>query len=217
MIDYKREFIEFMIASDVLCFGDFTTKSGRQTPYFINTGRYDSGKKLSQLGKFYAKALREEIGDQFDCLFGPAYKGIPLASVTSYALMSEYERDVKISFNRKEAKDHGEGGILVGHKITEADEVVIIEDVITAGTAIREVLPILQQYTNKINALVVSVDRKEKGQSELSAIDEVQKEYGIKTFAIVSIDDIIEFLEEKDEYSDDLLEKVKAYRAQYGV
>ena len=217
MIDYKREFIEFMIASDVLCFGDFTTKSGRQTPYFINTGRYDSGKKLSQLGKFYAKALREEIGDQFDCLFGPAYKGIPLASVTSYALMSEYEQDVKISFNRKEVKDHGEGGILVGHKITEADEVVIIEDVITAGTAIREVLPLLLQYTKKINALVVSVDRMEKGQSELSAIDEVQKEYGIKTFAIVSIDDIIEFLEEKDEYSDDLLEKVKAYRAQYGV
>ena len=194
-MSYKTEFIEFMVRSGVLRFGEFTTKSGRQSPYFVNTGNYKTGSQLSKLGKYYAECLKENVGDEYDVLFGPAYKGIPLAVVTASAMYTEYGVDKPYCFNRKEAKDHGEGGSMVGAKLNDGDRVVIIEDVITAGTAVRETLPQLKAAADvKVEHMIISVDRMERGQSGTTAIKEIGAEFGIKVHPIVTVRDIIEHL-----------------------
>ena len=194
-MSYKQEFIEFMVRSGVLRFGEFTTKSGRQSPYFVNTGNYKTGSQLAKLGKYYAECLKENVGDEYDVLFGPAYKGIPLAVVTASAMYTEYGIDKPYCFNRKEAKDHGEGGSMVGAKLCDGDRVVIIEDVITAGTAVRETLPRLKAAADvKVEHMIISVDRMERGQSGTTAIKEIGAEFGIKVHPIVTVRDIIEHL-----------------------
>jgi orotate phosphoribosyltransferase len=195
METYKREFIEFMLECDVLRFGDFTAKSGRKTPYFVNTGRYRTGAQLTRLARFYAQVLRDALGTEFDVLFGPAYKGIPLAAATAMQLHSEFRHDVGFCFNRKEAKDHGEGGRLIGHTLADGDRVVIIEDVTTAGTSIRESVPLLRAAAKvELTALVVSVDRMERGTGETSALSEIRGTYGMRTLSIVTVDEIIDHL-----------------------
>lgn len=195
-MSYKKEFVEFMLSAGALSFGDFTTKSGRKTSYFINTGSYKTGSQIEKLGDFYATCIYENmeagnIPKDIDCLFGPAYKGIPLVITTAIALNRKYNMDVNYCFNRKEVKDHGEGGNMVGYKLQDGDKVLMIEDVITAGTAVRECLPVLQAVaTIKVEALIISVDRMEKGVGELTATEEIYKEFGIKTFSIVSVEDI---------------------------
>ena len=194
-MSYKTEFIEFMVRSGVLRFGEFTTKSGRQSPYFVNTGNYKTGSQLSKLGKYYAECLKENVGDDYDVLFGPAYKGIPLAVVTASAMYTEYGVDKPYCFNRKEAKDHGEGGNMVGAKLCDGDRVVIIEDVIPAGTAVRETLPQLKAAADvKVEHMIISVDRMERGQSGTTAIKEIGAEFGIKVHPIVTVRDIIDHL-----------------------
>lgn len=198
MENYKKEFIDFMIDCEVLKFGDFVTKSGRNTPFFVNTGFYRSGAQLSKLGKYYAEAIRGAFGDNFDILFGPAYKGIPLSVATSMAL-SEEGVDVKYCSNRKEVKDHGDTGILLGSPIKDGDKIVIIEDVTTAGTSIEETLPVIKAQGNvDVLGLVVSVDRCERGQGEKSALVEISEKYGIKTTAIVTMNEVVEYLYNKE-------------------
>lgn len=223
MQQFKKDFIEFMVHSGVLTFGDFTTKSGRKTPFFINTGNYNTGAQMKQLGEFYAQALKQELDLNFDALYGPAYKGIPLSITTAVALESLYEKSVNFTFNRKEAKDHGEGGTLIGHKFQGQEKVVIVEDVITAGTAIRETMPILESNgLNKVEAIIVSVDRMEKGTGELSAIQQVEADFGIKTFAIVNIEEVVEYLHNREIdgkviVDDEMKTRIEAYRQQYGI
>jgi len=193
MNDYKKEFIEFMVRSGALTFGDFVTKSGRKTPYFVNTGNYVTGAQMATLGEFYAKCILSNIDGKIDALFGPAYKGIPLSVATAIAMSEKHGKDVSYCFNRKEAKDHGEGGKMVGYKLCDGDSVVIIEDVVTAGTSVRETLPLLRaQAKIKIAGLIVSVDRMEKGTGEKTAIQELNDELGIKTFPIVTVREIID-------------------------
>lgn len=193
MNNYKREFIEFMVRSGVLTFGDFVTKSGRKTPYFVNTGNYVTGEQMARLGEFYAKCILSNIDGKIDALFGPAYKGIPLSAATAIALSDKHGKNVNYCFNRKEAKDHGEGGLMVGYKLHDGDTVVIIEDVVTAGTSVRECLPLLRgQADVKIAGLIVSVDRMEKGTGDKTAIQELNEQYGIKTFPIVTVREIID-------------------------
>lgn len=219
---YKQEFIEFMVRSEVLTFGDFTTKSGRKTPYFVNTGRYRSGDQVARLGEFYADAIEGALAGAYDVLFGPAYKGIPLA-VTTAASLSRRGRDVGFCFNRKEAKDHGEGGVLVGHTPRDGERVLIVEDVTTAGTSIRETVPILRAAaTVELAGLVVSVDRQERGRGERAALAEVGEEFGMPTFAIVTLDEIVEHLTGREVdgrlvLSDADLARIEAYRAEYGA
>ena len=189
----KHKFIQFMVKAGVLTFGDFVTKSGRKTPYFINTGNYKTGRQLSMLGSFYARCLQDN-GAQFDVLYGPAYKGIPLAAVTASALYENYGVDVKYCFNRKEQKDHGEGGSLVGGKPQAGERVCIIEDVVTAGTSVSESVPIIHGCGAEAQALIVSVDRCEKGLNGQSALKEVKNLYGMQVYAICSVLDIIEYL-----------------------
>jgi len=198
----KIKFIEFMIESDVLRFGDFVTKSGRNTPYFINTGNYKTGHQLNTLAKYYAKLIKDTLGDDYDAIFGPAYKGIPLAAGVASCLDEVYGIDKPYFFNRKEAKDHGEGGMTVGYKPVDGDDIIIIEDVITAGTAIRETMPVLKACGNvNVKDMFISVNRCEVGQNpEKTAIMEVNEEFGIKVHAIVDVKDIYEFLKEKEEY-----------------
>src|SRR5215510_4663092 len=187
-------FVRFLIDSGVLRFGNFTAKSGRQTPYFLDAGRFGRGSQLERLGEFYAQRLREALPGGFDVLFGPAYKGIPLCVATATAL-ARRGRDVGFCFNRKEAKDHGEGGVLVGHRLKDGDRVVIIEDVTTAGTSIRETVPILRAAANvKLVGLIVAVDRQERGQGQLSALKELAQEYGLRPLSIANIDQIVEQL-----------------------
>lgn len=220
---YKTEFIEFMVRSGVLTFGDFTTKSGRKTPFFINTGHYDTGLKMTKLGSFYAQALQARMAGRFDCLFGPAYKGIPLAVATAMALADHHGLDVPFTFNRKEVKDHGEGGGLVGHKLKDGERVVIVEDVTTAGTSVRESVEILGAAAKvELMGLVVSVDRQERGTGEKSALAELREQFGIETFAIVTLEEIVEHLHNRPVdgrvvLDDKILEAIKAYRAQYGA
>lgn len=223
MQDYKREFIEFMVDCGVLQFGDFTTKSGRKTPFFINTGFYRTGKQLRRLGEYYSKAIKEAFGTDFDILFGPAYKGIPLSVATSMAMSELYDVDVNYSSNRKEVKDHGDTGILLGSKMKDGDRVVIIEDVTTAGTSINETLPIIKaQGDVNVLGLVVSVDRMERGQGEKSALSEIEEKYGLKTTAIVTMKEVVEHLYNK-EYNgnvviDESMKKaIDAYYDIYGV
>lgn len=212
----KLEFIEFMMSADVLRFGEFKTKSGRLTPYFINTGNYRTGKQIATLGKFYAKLVNEVCGDKFDAMFGPAYKGIPLATVTAAELSSVYGIDKPYFFNRKEAKDHGEGGNVVGYKPQNGDNIIIIEDVITAGTAVRETMPILKAFGDvTVKDMFISVNRCEVGQNpEKTAIMEVKEEFGLNVHSIVDVSDIYEFLKSKDEYKE-FIPKMEEYMNKY--
>ncbi|HAN44466.1 MAG TPA: orotate phosphoribosyltransferase, partial [Ruminococcaceae bacterium] len=192
-MSYKQSFIEFMVKSGVLTFGDFTAKSGRKTPYFINTGNYKTGYQAAKLGEFYADCIKANLNDNdYDALFGPAYKGIPLSVATAIALNNKYGTDKNYCFNRKEAKDHGEGGSMVGYKLKDGDKVIIIEDVITAGTAVRECVPLLKAAANvEIAGMIISVDRMERGQGEKSAVQEVKEQFGISTYPLVTVRDII--------------------------
>ena len=214
----KKEFIEFMMSADVLRFGSFVTKSGIQTPYFVNTGNYKTGLQNSRLGEFYAAAIKETIGDNFDAMFGPAYKGIPLATSTSGALARNYGIDKPFFFNRKEVKDHGEGGSIVGYKPQNGDRVIIIEDVITAGTAIRETMPVLTGCADvKVTDMFISVNRCEVGQTAgKTAVMEVGEEFGIKVHSLITVRDIYEYLKEQGTYAD-ILPQMEAYMAQYCV
>ena len=220
---YQEEFITFMVRAGVLTFGDFTTKSGRRTPYFINTGNYKTGAQASQLGDYYAACIQQNLPDGVDCLFGPAYKGIPLAVSAAASLYRNYGRDLPYCFNRKEAKDHGEGGVMVGCKPQDGDRVVIVEDVVTAGTAVRESIALFQQVADvSIRALFVSVDRMERGTRDCSTLDELRADHGIAVYPIVTVREIIAFLHNREldgrVYIDDEMKgRMEAYLEQYGA
>ncbi len=223
MEQYKQEFIEFMVDCNVLKFGDFVTKSGRKTPFFVNTGFYRTGSQLVKLGEYYAKAIKDKYGVEFDVLFGPAYKGIPLSVTTTMALSNLYGADIRYCSKRKEIKDHGDTGILLGSPINDGDKVIIIEDVTTAGTSINETLPIIKaQGDITVAGLVVSVDRMERGQGEKSALEEIKETYGIETTAIVTMEEVVEHLYNR-EYNgtiiidDTLKAAIDKYYEQYGV
>lgn len=213
MKQYQREFIEFALNKQVLKFGEFTLKSGRKSPYFFNAGLFNTGRDLALLGRFYAAALMDS-GIDFDLVFGPAYKGIPIATTTVVALAEHFERDVPYCFNRKEAKDHGEGGSLVGSPLQ--GKVMLVDDVITAGTAIRESMAIIEAHKAQLAGVLISLDRQEKGRAETSAIQEVARDYHCRVIAIVTLRDLIDYLEEKSEMADHLA-AVRAYQRQYGV
>ena len=215
---YKEEFIRFMSDSGVLTFGDFTLKSGRKAPYFINTGNYKTGTHLARLGGFYADCIKEH-GLEADILFGPAYKGIPLSVSAAVALFNKYGIDLGYCFDRKEAKDHGEGGLFVGQQPQDGSRVIIIEDVMTSGKALREVLPKLQAAGDvKVTAMIISVDRMEKAlDSELSAVQQAYKDFCITVHSIVTINDIIKAIEDGVIEGKEHLEAMQSYRAQYGV
>ena len=223
MKDYKKQFIQFLLDNNSLKFGEFTLKSGRISPYFLNTGMLHSGEAISKLGDFYAEAIHDNIKTNYTAVFGPAYKGIPLAITTVNSLYNKFNVNCHYSFNRKEAKDHGDKGLLVGKSLSSDDKIVIVDDVITAGTAIREVLEILKDEGNpEIEAVVISVDRMEKGKGEASAIQEISESSGISFYPIVTIIEIIQFL--KDEissgnknYDKGLINKMEEYRNLYGV
>ena len=212
-MDVKKEFTDFMMGAGVLTFGDFTTKSGRKTPYFINAGKYCTGEQLATLGDFYAKMIADS-GEQFDILFGPAYKGIPLAAVTAAALYKNHGINVEYAFNRKEAKDHGEGGIIVGATPKRGYRIAIIEDVTSAGTSIRETHELMRDFEDiSITALYVSVDRMERGTGELSALDELRETFGIKVYPIITAREIIAALPEGDER----VARMNDYLSRYGA
>ena len=223
MEQYKKEFIEFMIDCNVLKFGDFVTKSGRNTPFFVNTGFYRTGAQLKKLGSYYAKAIEAKFGFDFDVLFGPAYKGIPLSVAAAIAISETYGKDIKYCANRKEVKDHGDTGILLGSPIEDGDKVVIIEDVTTAGTSIQETLPIVKaQGDVDVLGLVVSVDRMERGQGTKSALEEIRENYGLETTAIVTMQEVVEHLYNKPYngkviIDDTLKAAIDAYYEKYGV
>lgn len=223
MEKYKQEFIEFMVKSNVLKFGQFVTKSGRQTPFFINTGNYTTGEQLEKLGQFYAQTIKERIGTDIDVLFGPAYKGIPLTVTTAIAMNNLYGVNVEYCSNRKEIKDHGEGGILLGAKLDNTKKVVIVEDVMTAGTSIYETAPILKaQGYVEISGLVISVDRMEKGRGEKSAQSEIKEAFSITTYPIVTMAEVVEYLYNREIngtiYIDDNIKvAIEEYYQKYGV
>ncbi|EGQ9466367.1 orotate phosphoribosyltransferase [Vibrio parahaemolyticus] len=210
---YQREFIEFALEKEVLKFGEFTLKSGRKSPYFFNAGLFNTGRDLARLGRFYAAALADS-GIEFDVLFGPAYKGIPIATTTAVALADHHDIDTPYCFNRKEAKNHGEGGNLVGSALE--GRIMLVDDVITAGTAIRESMEIIKANGADLAGVLVAIDRQEKGKGELSAIQDVERDFGCAVISIVSLGDLITYLEEKGNATEHL-EAVKAYRAEYGI
>ena len=213
---YKREFIEFLQGAGVLKFGDFTAKSGRKIPYFVNAGMIKTGDQISKLGEFYAKAYFDKLGKKDAVLYGPAYKGIPL-SISAAVALSKNGLDVPFFFNRKEAKDHGEGGTFVGYIPQPGQEIVIIEDVITAGTAIRESMEILSQLEDtKVIATFIMVNRKEKGQTEKGAMEEISEQFGFPVYSVVDVYDIIEFLEE-DPANEENVTRIKNYLAVNGA
>lgn len=221
---YKQEFIEFMVESEVLKFGDFTLKSGRKSPFFMNAGAYVTGTQLRKLGEYYAKAIYDNYGLDFDVLFGPAYKGIPLTVATCMAISELYGKEIRYCSNRKEVKDHGDTGILLGSKLKDGDRVVIIEDVTTSGKSIEETFPILKQQANvEVKGLIVSLNRNEKGKSgNKTALDEVKELYGFETAAIVSMPEVVECLYNKEVkgkvvIDDELKGRIDAYYAEYGV
>ena len=223
MEQYKKEFIEFMVRSGVLTFGDFTTKSGRKTPYFVNTGNYKTGAQAAKLGEFYAIAIKEHIIDEIDVLFGPAYKGIPLAVATSMALATQHGTDVNYCFNRKEEKDHCEGGKMVGYKLQDGDNVLITEDVITSGASIRECLPQIMAAA-KVNVIgeIISVDRMERGLENKTAIQQIYDDFGFKVYPIVYVKEVIEVLHNnpvdgKVYIDDEMKAKMEAYLEEYCV
>ena len=223
MEQYKQEFIEFMVESDVLKFGDFTLKSGRKSPFFMNAGAYVTGSQLKRLGEYYAKAIHDNYGDDFDVLFGPAYKGIPLSVATTIAFSELYGKEIRYCSNRKEVKDHGDTGILLGSKIKDGDKVVIIEDVTTSGKSIEATFPIVKaQGDVEIIGLMVSLNRMEKGKGDKCALDEIKELYGMQANAIVTMDEVIEHLYNKPcqgkvVIDDAMKEKIDAYYAQYGA
>ncbi|MBV7298718.1 orotate phosphoribosyltransferase [Enterovibrio paralichthyis] len=210
---YQRQFIEFALEKEVLKFGEFTLKSGRKSPYFFNAGLFNTGRDLARLGRFYAAALVDS-GIDYDLLFGPAYKGIPIATTTAVALAEHHDVDTPYCFNRKEAKDHGEGGNLVGSALE--GRVMLVDDVITAGTAIRESMEIIQANGADLAGVLVAIDRQEKGKGELSAIQEVERDFGCKVVSIISLGDLVTYLEEQGSNPEQLA-AVKAYRAEYGI
>ncbi len=215
---YKQDFIEFMVDSGVLTFGEFTLKSGRLSPYFMNSGNYKTGAQLARLGEFYAECIHDN-GIEFDTLFGPAYKGIPLAVSTAVALYTKFGIDVNYCFDRKEAKDHGEGGCIVGKQLGDGERVAIIEDVMTSGKALREVMPKLKETANvDVAAMIIQVDRMEKGlNGDKSAVQEVSGEFGVNIYPIVNMNDIIEAIEDGVVPGREYLEKMIEYRKVYGV
>ena len=227
MEQYKQEFIEFMVDCGVLKFGDFVTKSGRKTPFFINTGFYRTGSQLRKLGEYYARAINEKFGLDFDILFGPAYKGIPLGVAASMSISELYDKEIRYCSNRKEVKDHGDKGILLGSPINDGDRIIIIEDVTTAGTSIQETMPILKaqvahaQGDVKVLGLVVSVDRMERGKGTQSALKEMEDTYEFATTAIVTMDEVVEHLYNKPYkgniiINDQLKNSIDLYYQQYG-
>ncbi|MBA6343004.1 orotate phosphoribosyltransferase [Colwellia sp. MB02u-10] len=213
MKDYQREFIEFALAKQVLRFGEFTLKSGRISPYFFNAGLFNTGGDLARLGRFYAAALQDSSID-YNLLFGPAYKGIPIATTTAVALADSYNIDMPYCFNRKEAKTHGEGGSLVGSPLE--GKVMLVDDVITAGTAIRESMQIIQAHGAELSGVLIALDRQEKGQAELSAIQEVERDFNTKVISIVTLANLISYLEEKPDMTDSLA-SIRKYREDYGI
>lgn len=221
MEQYKKDFIDFMLECEVLSFGDFTLKSGRKSPFFMNAGLYVTGSALFRLGEFYAKAIYEKFGTDFDVLFGPAYKGIPLSVATAIAFSKLYNKEVRYCSNRKEIKDHGDAGIMLGSPLKDGDRVVIIEDVTTSGKSIRETFPIITSQANiKIVGMMVSLNRLEHGNKDksLTALDELKEEYGFDAFSIVTMDDVISHLSNKKEIlSDEIKERLDAYYKEYGV
>ena len=212
MQQYQKDFVDFMLEIGALKFGEFTLKSGRVSPYFFNAGSFNTGEHLSKLGKFYAQAI-EESGLDFDVLFGPAYKGIPLATATAMALNDSFNKNVPYSFNRKEAKTHGEGGDIVGHALD--GDILIIDDVITAGTAIREAMDIISANGATAKGVIVAVDRQEKGKGEQSAIQEVEQNFGITVLSIINLSHLVDYLKQGGDQV--LIERIEAYRDQYGV
>ncbi len=222
MQQYKQDFIKFLVQSGALKFGEFVLKSGRKAPYFLNIGQFNTGGAIAELGYYYAQALNEHIRD-YDIVFGPSYKGIQLAVATVIALHEKCAKDVSYAYNRKEAKDHGEGGILIGAPITKESRVVIVDDVITAGTALRLVLDVLKRFgPPQIQGIVLAVDRMEKGQGQKSAIQELKEEFGINVYSIVNIDEIVEYLYGREidgivYIDDEKMARIKEYRAVYGV
>lgn len=225
MEKYKEEFINFMVDSNVLKFGDFTLKSGRKSPFFMNAGAYVTGTQLRKLGEYYARAIHDTFGLEFDILFGPAYKGIPLAVSTCAAISQLYGRDIKYCSNRKEIKDHGDKGILLGSKIKNGDRVLIIEDVTTSGKSIEETYPIIQAQADDVDVvgLMVSLNREEKGlESDMSALDEIHEKYGFGTHAIVSMSDVVEYLYNRPIDGEviltkDIKKKIDEYYKEYGA
>ena len=223
MDSYKKEFIRFMVDSNVLKFGDFTLKSGRKSPFFMNAGSYVTGSQLKKLGEYYAKAIHETYGSDFDVLFGPAYKGIPLSVATSIAFYELYGKEIRYCSNRKEVKDHGDVGILLGSKLKDGDRVVIIEDVTTSGKSIEETFPILKEQGDiKILGLMVSLNRMERGKGTKCALEEIRDLYGIETAAIVTMKDVVEELYNKEidgriVIDDAMLNSIKTYFAEYGA
>ncbi|MEG0813630.1 MAG: orotate phosphoribosyltransferase [Clostridium sp.] len=223
MEQYKQEFIDFMVASEVLKFGEFTLKSGRKSPFFMNAGAYVTGMQLRKLGEYYAKAIHDNYGLDFDVLFGPAYKGIPLAVATTMAISELYGKDVRYCSNRKEVKDHGDTGILLGSKLKDGDRVIIIEDVTTSGKSIEETFPIIKaQGDVEIKGLIVSLNRMERGKNTKSALEEIKDLYGFNTSAIVSMDDVVEHLYNKEcqgkvIIDDAMKSAIDAYYVQYGA
>lgn len=213
MKDYQRDFIEFALAKKVLRFGEFTLKSGRTSPYFFNAGLFNTGGDLARLGRFYASALADSA-IEFDLLFGPAYKGIPIATTTAVALADHHNMDIPYCFNRKEAKTHGEGGSLVGSALE--GKIMLVDDVITAGTAIRESMEIIKAHGAELSGVLIALDRQEKGQGELSAIQEVERDFGTSVISIVTLGDLINYLEEKGDMQESL-SAIKQYREDYGI
>lgn len=223
MEQYKKEFIEFMVDSNVLRFGEFTLKSGRKSPFFMNAGAYVTGSQLRKLGEYYAKAIHDNYGTDFEVLFGPAYKGIPLVVATTMAFSSLYGRDIRYCSNRKEAKDHGDVGILLGSDLNDGDRVVIIEDVTTSGKSIEETFPILKAQANvDVVGLMVSLNRQERGKTQKNALAEIREVYGIETGAIVTMEEVVEHLYNRNYngrvlIDDRMKEAIEAYYAQYGA
>jgi len=223
MDSYKLDFIEFMVDSGVLTFGDFTTKSGRKTPFFINTGNYRTGRQLSRLGDYYAKAIKDSFGTEFDVLFGPAYKGIPLSVATAISLSTAYGANVTYCSSRKEIKDHGDKGVLLGGPLKDGQKVLLIEDVTTAGTSIRETIPLLKAQANvEIIGLIISVDRMEKGNHDISALKELANEYGLRTESIVTMNEVVEYLYNRPMdgtvyIDDEIKSRIDVYYEQYGA
>jgi orotate phosphoribosyltransferase len=222
MEQYKKDFIEFMVRCGVLTFGDFTTKSGRKTPFFINTGNYRTGLQIQRLGEFYAAAIHGKLGTSFNVLYGPAYKGIPLVVTTAAALAAKYGHDVAYCFNRKEAKDHGEGGVFVGHTPAAGDRIVIVEDVVTSGISVRESMMLLSKTAAGILGLAVSVNRMERGTGGTNALTELADEFKISAFAVVTIDEVTSFLHNRPidgtvVLTDSLMKKIADYRREFGA
>ncbi len=223
MEQYKQEFIEFMVESQVLKFGDFTLKSGRKSPFFMNAGAYVTGSQLRRLGEYYAKAIHDHFGLDFDVLFGPAYKGIPLAVAASMAISQLYGKDVRYCSNRKEVKDHGDAGILLGSKLKDGDRVMVIEDVTTSGKSIGETFPILKAQADvEIKGLIVSLNRMERGKGKESALKEIQGLYGFPAAAIVTMEEVTEYLYNREcqgqiVINDDIKKALDAYYSQYGA